>query len=38
MMKKLFFVTMMLLAFVSRTWAQDEHLKVHFDFSQVEGN
>ncbi|MCR4919640.1 MAG: alginate lyase family protein, partial [Prevotella sp.] len=28
---------MMLLAFVSGTWAQDEHLKVHFDFSQVDG-
>jgi len=28
---------MMLLAFVNGAWAQDAHLKVHFDFSQVEG-
>nr|MCR4919641.1 alginate lyase family protein [Prevotella sp.] len=37
MKKKLFFVTMMLLAFVNGACAQDAHLKVHFDFSQVEG-
>ena len=37
MMKKVFFIMLLLSVLVNGTQAQEEHLKLHFDFSKVDG-
>ncbi len=37
MMKKVFFIMLLLSVLVNGTQAQEEHLKLHFDFSKVNG-
>ena len=37
MMKKVFFIMLLLSVLVNGTCAQEEHLKLHFDFSKVNG-
>lgn len=37
MCKKMLSMLLLLLAMLGRAWAQDENLRLHFDFSQVDG-
>ena len=37
MCKKMLSMVFLLLAMLGRAWAQDENLRLHFDFSQVDG-